>query len=140
MYIVRATSLDASPTPSMSASKHVGCVEPPVETKLLRVNVDLQKLRVRREQARAAHREAVVDALAHDQEEIGLPKSGLHGVIECRIGIAETERMIVRDRPARHRNRIKRKRSVLHESAQRVFGSRPPDAAARDHDGALGSA
>ena len=51
-----------------------------------------------REEARAAQRQAVVDALADHQEQIGLAKCRVDGVVQRRVGVAHHQRMVVGDR------------------------------------------
>ena len=92
------------------------------------------------EKARAAERQPVIDALADDQEEVGLAEDGVHGVVERGVGIAHGERMIVGHGAARHRDGVERKLRALDEVLQRGLGAGPPDAAAGDHDRPFGGA
>ncbi len=51
------------------------------------MDVDLNEARVWPEQPRAFHRQPVVNALAHHQDQIGLAEHGMHRVVQRRVGI-----------------------------------------------------
>ena len=81
-------------------------IERAIHSQFLRVDVDLNELRLRREQARAAQCQPVVDPLASHQKQVGFTEDRMDGVIQRRVRIAHAERMIVRDRAARHRDGV----------------------------------
>src|ERR1039457_4258609 len=103
-----------------------------IHPQLLRMDVDLHELRLRRKQPRAAQRQPVVDPLANHQEEVRLAKNRVHRVVQRRIRVPHGEGIIVRHRAARHGDRVERNLRAIHKFPQRPLRAAPPHPAPGD--------
>ena len=86
-----------------------------IKAEFLLMNVDLNEFRGCREQTRAPKSQAVIDSLADNQKQVGFLEDGVHGGIECRVGVTHAERVIVRDRAFGHRDGVEGQVGLLKE-------------------------